>query len=55
MGGLTRPAFPFNEGKPSVAFGLHPEDRGVVNEGVNYDEGHRLVQEDPVPFSVRLI
>ncbi len=37
-------------GSPSVAFDVHLEDGGVVNEAINCGEGHGRVGEDLIPF-----
>jgi hypothetical protein len=48
-------SFALDGGASAVAFDIHLEDRGVVNEAVHRCERHDLIREDPVPFSERLV
>lgn len=39
----------------SMAFDVHPEDVGMVDEPVDGSDGHGLVREDGVPSAERLV
>ena len=45
----------FEGGAAAVAFDVHLEDGGVVDEAVDDGERHRLVGEDLAPFAERLV
>ena len=45
----------FERGAPAVAFDVHLEDRGVMNQAVDDSDGHGLVWEDLAPFAERLV
>jgi hypothetical protein len=42
-------------GTSSIAFDVHLEDRGVVNQAIYRREGHGRIREDPAPVSERLV
>ena len=53
-----RPAttsFAFKRGTAAIAFDVHLEDRGVMNEAVNDSDRHRLVWKDLAPFAKGLV
>src|SRR5215472_66793 len=53
-----RPAtasFAFQGGAATIAFDVHLEDGGVMNEAVNDSDRHRLVREDLAPFAKGLV
>ena len=51
----TGPAFAVESGAASVAFDVHLEDGGVMDEAIDDGEGHRLVGEDLAPFTEGLV
>src|SRR5712664_4818909 len=48
-------AFAFEGGAAAVALDVHLEDRGVVDQAIDYSQRHRLVGEDLSPFAERLV
>ena len=48
-------ALTFERGAPAVAFDVHLEDGGVVNEAVDDSDRHCLVREDFAPFAEGLV
>ena len=48
-------AFAFEGGAAAVAFDVHLEDGGVVDEPVDDGERHRLIGEDFFPFAEGLV
>jgi hypothetical protein len=53
-----RPAgssFAFERGAATIAFDIHLEDRGVMDEAVDDGDRHRLVREDLAPFAEWLV
>ena len=54
-GGAPSGAFGFHGAAPPIAFDVHLEDRGVVDQPVDGREGHSRVREDPVPFAEGLV
>ena len=48
-------AFAFEGGAAAVAFDVHLEDGGRVDEAVDDGERHRLIGEDFSPFAERLV
>jgi hypothetical protein len=51
----TGPAFAVEGGAAAIAFDVHLEDGGVVDEAIDDGERHRLVGEDLAPFAERLV
>src|SRR5215216_3266592 len=49
------PAFAFERGTATIAFDVHLEDRGVMDEAIDDGERHCLVGEDLAPLTERLI
>ena len=48
-------AFAFEGGTAAVAFDVHLEDGGVMNQAIDDGQRHRLVGEDLAPFAERLV
>ena len=48
-------ALAFERGAAAVAFDIHLEDRGVVDEAVDDGDRHRKVPEDLASFAKRLV
>lgn len=46
---------PLERGAPAIAFDVHLDDGGVVNEAIDGGERHSRIREDPVPLSKGLI
>src|SRR3954453_9778191 len=49
------PAFAFERGTATIAFDIHLEDRGVMDEAIDDGERHCLIGEDFSPLAKRLI
>ena len=49
------PAFAFERGTATIAFDIHLEDRGVMDEAIDDGKRHCLVGEDLSPLTERLI
>ena len=52
---LLGPGLASNGTAPSVAFDVHLEDGGVVDEAVDSRDGHCRIGEDLSPISERLV
>jgi len=50
-----RPSLAFKGGATAVAFDVHLEDGGVMNEAVDDSDRHCLVREDFAPFAEGLV
>src|SRR5215469_15645788 len=48
-------SFAFQGGAAAIAFDVHLEDGGVMNEAVNDSNRHRVVREDLAPFAKGLV
>ena len=51
----TGASFAFESGTAAIAFDVHLEDGGVVDEAIDDGEGHRRVGEDLAPFAEWLV
>src|SRR6516162_10707381 len=51
----TGAAFAVEGSAAAIAFDVHFEDGGVVNEAIDDGERHRLIGEDLAPFAERLV
>src|SRR3954464_15863701 len=49
------PAFAFERGTATIAFDVHLEDRGVMDEAIDDSERHCLIGEDLSPLTERLV
>ena len=51
----SRTTLSFERGAAAIAFDVHLDDGGVVNEAINGGESHGGVRKDSVPFAEWLI
>ena len=54
-GGRPRPRFRSRASRRAIAFDIHLQDRGVVDEAVDGGERHGLVGENFAPFAEGLV